>query len=110
MNPQSKPTDVVCSLNDKEFHQRRQLVRSALLPHIANLERFENGIILRFIASAELRSDVEDFIDLERACCGFLTFTLSPPGGDLCLTIKGPPEAKETLDLFARTAGEKQRC
>ncbi len=97
---------VACSLNDADFRKRRAHARKRLIPKITRLERINNGLIFRFDAEAELESDVNNFVDLERQCCGFLTFTLiSAADGSLEATglkIEGPPEAAPTLEMFAQ--------
>jgi hypothetical protein len=96
--------NIACSLSDEAFRKRRATVRKAMLPHMVNGERMETGLRLTFADTAELRSSVENFIHLERQCCGFLTFTLAPPTDGLILTIEGPPEAQATLDMFSDAA------
>ena len=97
---------VACSLNDAEFRERRTLARQTLLHKITNCQRISNGLRLTFVHSPALRRDVETFVGLERQCCDFLTFTLTPElvrADDLLLlTIEGPPEAAATIEMFAR--------
>jgi DNA-binding transcriptional MerR regulator len=94
-------TEIACSLSDDEYRVRRALVRESLLPHIDQLTRFESNLRLRFSEGESLRESVETFVSLERQCCGFLTFRVSPPGEALTLTIEGPPEAQATPEKFA---------
>ncbi len=99
---------VACSLNDADFSVRRALARRTLLPQIITSERISNGLALSFANSEALRRDVKTFVRLERECCGFLTFTMSPDtvpvNEPLVLTIKGPTEAAATIEMFARAA------
>jgi hypothetical protein len=101
MAEQLQPSDIACTLSDKAFQERRTAIRQALLPHLLTSERTGTSLRLTFAGTAGLRSRVAGFVDLERQCCGFLTFTLAPPDDDLVLTIEGPPDAQATLDLFA---------
>lgn len=97
---------MACSLNDAEFRERRALARRTLLPQIIISQRISNGLTLTFTNSEAHRRDVETFVRLERECCDFLTFTLTPDTGpaneSLVLTIQGPPEAAATIEMFAR--------
>lgn len=97
--------EIACSLNDQEFRQRQAFVRGTLLPHLTGSERLTSGLRLTFPAA--LRSSVETFVDLERQCCGFLTFTVTHPDESLVLTIEGPPEAQSTLDALAARLTEE---
>ncbi len=97
---------IACSLNDAEFRERRALARRTLLPQIIISQRISNGLTLTFTNSEALRRDVKTFVRLERECCDFLTFSLTPDtvpvNESLVLTIKGPPEAAATIEMFAR--------
>lgn len=97
---------IACTLNDAELSERRALARRTLLPQIIISQRISNGLTLTFTNSEANRENVETFVRLERECCGFLTFTLTPDTGpaneSLVLTIQGPPEAAATMEMFAR--------
>lgn len=77
------------------------MARATLLPHLVEVKKLEAGLQLTFSESETLRADVEVFVDLERQCCEFLTFTITPPDQGLTVSIEGPPEARATLDMFA---------
>lgn len=94
-------TENACSLTDEEFRARRELARKSLLPHIFETKKLESGLKVTFLETDMIRSRVETFVSLERQCCGFLTFTVTPPEEGLTLTIEGPPEAEVTLEMFA---------
>lgn len=101
MLEQLRAADIACALSDQAFRERRAMVRQTLLPHRTDSERTATGLELTFADTAALRAELQTFIALERQCCGFLTFVLSPPGNRLVLSIVGPPEAQETLDRLA---------
>ena len=105
MHDQASSGELTCTLNDEEFRHRRQLIRKSLLPHVVKTERLDCGLRLAFPATDELSAAVRHFVDLERQCCGFLNFTIVPSGEYLRLTIEGPPEAADTLDMFAAAIG-----
>ena len=98
-----KETEVSCSLNDVEFRQRRAMARRTLIPHAQACKRHENGVRIAFGPSKGLQKLVEEFVKLERQCCGFLTFEITDGtcGHSKVLSISGPPEASATIDMFA---------
>ncbi|MCZ6640922.1 MAG: hypothetical protein O7F71_05055 [Gammaproteobacteria bacterium] len=92
--------EVACSLSNEEIRARRALARKTLVPHIIESQEIERGLRLTFSESDEVRANVETFASLERQCCGFLTFSITPPGEALTLTIEGPPEAAAIIESF----------
>ena len=97
---------VACSLNDAEFRERRTLGRRTLIPHVTASERTQDGLILTFVGDKSLHSDIETFVSLEKQCCRFLKFTISPdiagPNSPIVLRIEGRPEAAATIEMFAQ--------
>ncbi len=107
MSEKTQEVEVTCSLTEAESRERRSLVRERLFPHITTAEKIATGLKLTFPNSDLVRSNVEEFVGLERQCCGFLTFDISPPEQGLVLTINGPAEAEATLEKFSATLGIK---
>ena len=101
MSKPSNSSEIACSLTDDEFRTRRAMARNYLIPHINKTERLASGLRLSFRETDALRSRVDTFVNLERQCCGFLTFAVTPPDGGLSVTIQGPPEAQSMLEMFA---------
>ena len=93
--------EFACSLTDDELHERRAIARRSLLPHLVEFRNFGSKLELTFPDTDTLRQRTETFVSFERQCCSFLTFTISPTGEGLMVTIEGPPEARATLELFA---------
>ncbi len=102
MTTASHEKDIACSLNDKQFSKRREMLRNALFNHVVYVRRLERGLKLDFEESSERRAAVEQVIDLEKQCCGFLSFTISPPGEGLSLSIEGPLEAQPFVHSFMK--------
>ncbi len=100
MAEQTDTPTVACSLTDEALRRRRAMLRDSLLSHLAGSERWDAGLQLRFPDTTALRSHLQTFVDLERQCCGFLTFTITPAENRLVLTIEGPPAAQPTIDMF----------
>ena len=101
---------VACSLNDAEFSERRALARRTLIPQAVASKRIENGLVVTFIGGDTLRSDLETFVALERACCKFLEFSIlrdgAAPHAPLKLHINGQPEATDIIEMFAQAVGQ----
>lgn len=95
---------VSCSLNDEEFRARRALARRTFIPKIQDWERTQDTLLFTFYQSEDLRQTIEDFVNLERQCCGFLTFEIIDNDTQpAALRISGPPNAAAAIDLFAAT-------
>ncbi len=107
MSEKTQEVEVACSLTDAESRERRLLARGTLFPHITTAEKIATGLKLTFPNSDVVRSNLEEFVSLERQCCGFLTFDISPSEQGLVLTIDGPAEAQATLQKFAVALGIK---
>jgi len=91
-------TTLSCSLTDAEMKERRKLVRAELLPKMNSFTELSNG--LEVIFPADLSEKVSEFVELEQACCGFLSFDTNVSGNEFHLSVTGPENAKETLKLF----------
>jgi hypothetical protein len=76
-------------------------MREALHPHLLRSKRTAPGLTLIFPDTDALRAQLEAFVDLERQCCGFLTFTISSEHEAMMLSIEGPAEAEGTIEMFA---------
>ncbi len=101
MSEPTNSSEFACSLTGDEFRKRRAMARKFLVPHIIKTEKLASGLRLTFPDTDALRSRVDNFVSLERQCCGFLAFAVTPPGEGLSLTIEGPSEALPTLEMFA---------
>ena len=99
--------ELACSLTDTELRERRAMMRKALLPHVVDCRLRGLELAMVFSNVEALRSEVEQFVDLERQCCGFLTFTISPPGEKLTLNIEGPEGSQSTLEVFAEATSRE---
>ena len=98
-----------CTLTAEEQRTRRAEVRATIVPHVTAVTALVNGLQIEFAQRAGLRDLVREFIALERDCCSFLTFSLSPEKEQLSLQIHGPAEAAPVIEMFFRTAsGERQ--
>lgn len=100
---------VYCTLTSEDQRTRRSEVRATIVPHVTGVTTLADGLQIEFGLHKGLRDLVQEFVLLERGCCSFLTFTLSPPMEELALLIQGPPDASRVIEMFRRTAlGEDQ--
>jgi hypothetical protein len=88
---------VVCSLGRDALSARRRGLLSELLQQSAERELLQDGLRLRFMASAETLSRIAQAIEAERHCCRFRRFTLSvePDEGPLTLDLTGPQGTRD---------------
>jgi hypothetical protein len=103
-------------INNEEFRERQASVQrnislEIVAAHPIDSNSIANGLKLNFRDSEAVRKELKDFIGIELKCRDFLTFTLAPetasPEEPLCLTIIGPPEAANTIELIARSVQER---
>ena len=97
-----------CTLTPQEQRTRRSFVRANVVDHVACVRSIENGLSVTFNPAPGLRALVLELIELEKGCCGFLTFSLSAvqpstPGSPPTLLIEGPPDAAQVIEVFRQT-------
>ena len=106
----SSNIEVICTLNDQEFHKRRAWVREHIAPSLVSIKKTGDGLRLTYPADPGTRGLVEEFAVLERQCCGgFLTFTIADgeTSGRFELLIAGPGHVQDMLlDLKKRIETE----
>ena len=95
------PEAVACSLGSDDLRARRALIVETLLPHVLGTTALDSGLLVLFADGDAVRAQVEAFASLERQCCGFLSFSVTPADDGLRLAIEGPAEAQATLESFA---------
>ena len=66
--------------------------RSRLFESVTNARELAEGFELTFPAGSLAR--VRDFVEVERQCCGFLTFTIDDREDETRLTLVGPEGTK----------------
>ena len=77
MRPQQHTSshELSCTLMEEELKVRRQLVRKTLKPYIRSVETTYLGLTITFLQGLR-RTQIEEFVALERQCCAFLTFDI----------------------------------
>jgi hypothetical protein len=93
-------TQIACLLTEAELRERRAAVRHAL--QTATVEQrmeLPDGYLFRFAPEPGLIERLATFVELERACCPFLTFAIevSDNQGPVALRLTGPEGTKEFL-------------
>jgi hypothetical protein len=86
-------------LPEPQLRVRRAELSAGLLRKIAGIEEIDDGYALRFAAEPGIAEELGLFIEYERACCGFLDFTLrvKNTSGPIVLELTGPGRTKESL-------------
>lgn len=93
---------IACSLDaaglDGRLSDMAKVGRAALIDSRAG----EDSAVLRFRAREGIADELGRLVAAESECCPFLDLSLEQRGGVVELTIKGPPEARLTVqDLVA---------
>ncbi len=88
---------LACTLTDQAKRARRTEFGEKLAGYITKTVENETGFTAEFENGHA--AEIVEFVELERECCSFFSFTLSfaPNGGPTTLEISGPDGAKEFL-------------
>jgi hypothetical protein len=88
---------IACALSQAQFAERKRLVNS-LAEEATERRSLPNGVRLCFEPISGRVTDLAKFIDIERACCPFLTFRIdAQPGEPIWLELTGPAAAQEII-------------
>jgi hypothetical protein len=96
---------IACALDKAQFAERQALLEG-LAQGAAERKAVPNGFAFRFGSESGLVTRLASFIELERACCPFLTFRIDVKAeGTVWLELTGPPAAREIIrELIPKTA------
>ena len=95
---------IACALDKAQFDERKALV-DRLAQRATERKAIPNGFALRFGRESGLVSQLASFIEVERACCPFLTFRIDVRAGDsVWLELTGPAAAQEIIRELIPTA------
>ena len=91
-----KTDGIACNLDSLERARRKAWITDELLSRANYVEDVADGLVLRFDDPEVHTAMVLEFVEAERQCCPFITFTLRYHAhhGPLTLTLAGSPEAK----------------
>ena len=88
---------IACALDKAQFEERKALL-DRLAQRATERKAIPSGFALRFGREAGLVSQLASFIELERACCPFLTFRIDVRAADsIWLELTGPAGAQEII-------------
>ena len=88
---------LACALSQAQFVERKRLV-NCLAEEATERRSLSNGVRLCFEAISGRVTDLAKFVDVERACCPFLTFRIDvQPGEPVWLELTGPAAAQEII-------------
>jgi hypothetical protein len=100
-NVPEKATDtdipIACALNHAQFAERQELVKQ-LAQEAKERRELPHGVGFSFEPASSRVTELAKLVDLERACCPFLTFRIeAPASGAIWLKLTGPAAAQETI-------------
>ena len=88
---------LACAMDKAQFEERKALV-DRLGQRATERKAIPSGFALRFGRESGLVSQLASFIELEGACCPFLTFRIVVRAGDsIWLELTGPAAAQEII-------------
>ena len=88
---------LACALDKAQFEKRKALV-DRLAQGATERKAIPNGFALRFWPESGLVTQIARFVELERACCPFLTFRIDVRAGDsVWLELTGPAAAQGVI-------------
>lgn len=100
---------IACNLTTAELRARRDELRAAFAGSIVRVTELPDGYRLELAPRAGLLATVGQFIELERECCPFLSFTVSVTAehGDVALAITGADGVKDFLSASATALAQE---
>jgi hypothetical protein len=88
---------MACTLNQAQFAERKELVKQ-LAQEAKERRELPHGVGFSFEPASDRVTELAKLVDLERACCPFLTFRIeAPAGGAVWLELTGPATAQEII-------------
>jgi hypothetical protein len=93
---------IACTLSESEGRERRRTLLDSVRRAAIEVTELPLGYTYRFDPASDIVRVLGHLIDLERACCPFLTFKLIVEAGrqPIRLEITGAPEAKAVIADF----------
>jgi hypothetical protein len=89
---------LACTLAPGAYRDRMAWIRDLTTRSLRDHRR--DGLALHLTYDAEAAERVREFVQRERACCGFLAFDLRQDADAARLTVTAPEEAREAADLL----------
>ncbi len=98
--PIASELPIACCLSETDLAQRRDDLSGTIFAHVQQVRELTDGYALRFPGTDDWANNLIAFINSERACCPFFTFSLifEPDHGPIWLHIRGPDGTKEFIE------------
>ncbi len=88
---------IACTLDKNQFAERKALL-DQLVRRAEERKDIPQGLAFRFRSEHGLLSQLANFVELESACCPFLSFQIDVrAGGDIWLNLSGPKAAQSII-------------
>ena len=81
---------IACSLTEAQLAERRRTVLDSIRNDVVRVVRLPLGYAYDFPDSSEMLERVQQLVELDRGCCGFLTFEIHRTDSAVRLEITGP--------------------
>jgi hypothetical protein len=81
----------VCSLPPERLRERLEMIRGEIAPLVNASRELADGREWQFANGSQIKTQLENLIELERQCCGGITFDLrvADAGDRLLLSARG---------------------
>lgn len=99
-----KDLPIACTLDAAAMGDRGDRWRALADRALVGRERAAGRATLRLASSDGVAEELRELVRLEGECCAFLDMRVEEDGGELVLSIAGPPEADPLLDAFGGPA------
>ena len=96
--------EVVCTLPEPALVDRVAMVKREILPHVRAQTRIADGFRLEFPLDSLVRSKLEQWVELERSCCGEARFEIDEQTDGLRFTVHGIDPTGALAELFGEAA------
>jgi hypothetical protein len=97
-------TPIACTLGPDQLEDRLAFIDRLISDALVGQDEIAGGVRSRFRDTPEVEARVRELVAAESSCCGFLSFAISRPDGELWLEITGAPEARPVIDGFFAAA------
>ncbi|MEM9845808.1 MAG: hypothetical protein AAF965_13490 [Pseudomonadota bacterium] len=103
--------EIVCLLSAAELRERKALYRRKLTPFMTQVATAGGQTTLEFSKPEVTATMLEEFIELENACCPFLTFEMTETDRSMRLLVSGPEGSEDLVrDVFVLDTNKGACC
>lgn len=107
LQPSSEQEPLACLIQDPQQMKQRMDEVEELFKQATGRQELADGYAFSFPGDDAWVARLVDFIQFEKNCCPFFTFELifEPQHGPLWLRLRGPEEARATLQTIIAATG-----